>query len=1012
MKLYWLSIIAFGLFSSRFAYADDTEIYRNTKNRINPNVIFLIDTSGSMAYQSDGKQRIEIVKSAAVAAIDKLETSEPINVAIMRFDDRYGNYEGGYVIHHFTSTDTEQNKQAIKNAINSLGYSNIGGGTPLTESFYEAALYMRGERTYYGTPYFTDYRSVRNGGRGYQWQRNYGSVWASREYRNGQYYYKSPVTATCQKNHIVLFTDGAPSSDNSANGQIQSMLQNSGLSRPSGIFKYCGSQGNNSCAEELAYVLQNKDNFVDSQLNGSIDPNADEIDQKIYVHTVGGFSGIDQYGKDLLNNIAKFGHPINDEHVNEDGTSKHYYLASDEDAIVDALNKLFGGIANSAGNFAAPVVAVNSFNSLEHREELYYSVFQPAELPGWSGNVKRFKMNSDGQILDAKGNPAISLTTGLFRDSATSFWTQGDPDGAQVTEGGLASRLPANRKIYTQLKNSGDIITNQNRVTESNSLITKDMLDDFIPVNDTLTNSERTKALKWARGLDPDTNSPRASMADPLHGNPVMATYRKNSTAVEDVLFIGTNVGYIQAVDPSIPNPTELWAYIPKELLSNLPVYQQGSSRLNKAYGIDGPMTFYHSDLNNDRIIDSNEKAYIVAGMRRGGSHYYLLDISDKSSPSLVSQISSGDRGFEELGQTWSKMIQATVMWKGQPTKVFFFGGGYDVDEDEADVRQNHDKGNAIYMVKAETDSTGDAFDLLWKATGESAGSYGIRFSQMQSSFAGDLTLVDNTGNGIVDLLYAADIGGRIWRMDFNDANTGPGTFATGGIIADFNKDNKAENIRFFTQPDVIYADYGSFESVDPNNSSKTISKKEGRYQITIGSGFRADPLSKTVNDKIFILNDFDIDAAPAKYVKRTTASLADSSRYNNATYAQRRNGSYYELPGNGEKVLSSALTVNNVTYIPTFQPSSNTVNVGCEPDTGRANLIIISPDPGASDTKTKVSSNPLKQGGIVPKPLLTFPPSSPDKPSPPPKITIGTEVFSVSGGFNGFQQTYWRKAK
>ena len=92
MKLYWLTIIAFGLFSSRFVYADDTEIYRNTKNRINPNVVFLIDTSGSMAYEADNSSepenyedsRLEIVQKSAVNAISQLDPSLPINISIMR----------------------------------------------------------------------------------------------------------------------------------------------------------------------------------------------------------------------------------------------------------------------------------------------------------------------------------------------------------------------------------------------------------------------------------------------------------------------------------------------------------------------------------------------------------------------------------------------------------------------------------------------------------------------------------------------------------------------------------------------------------------------------------------------------------------------------------------------------------------------------------------------------------------------------------------------------------------
>lgn len=1033
MKLYWLSLIAFGLFSGRFVYADDTEIYRNTTNRINPNVIFLIDTSGSMAFKTTGDSkpgwnetsRIETVKKSAIDAIKKLSTSEPINIGIMRFDNRYTartDGHGGVVIQPFTATDTETNKNILIKKINDLSLSNIGGGTPVTESLEEAARYLRGDKASYGKYSSGSYSAIKsyfssyNGSLQYDSYTayNYGSSSGSLVQINGNQYYKSPVTATCQKNHIVLFTDGAPSADSESDSNVQTLVDNLTFPANSGLSDSCSfNKDSSSCAEELAYWLQKNDHFKDADLTGKSDPNAAEIDQPIYVHTVGGFSGINEFGKKLLNDIAKYGHPLTAEHLESDGkTSKHYYSASDETELTEALIEVFGGISNSAGNFAAPVVAVNAFNSLEHRDELYYSVFQPAEIPGWSGNIKRYRMNSKGEILDSNNIAAIDPATGFFKDSSKSFWTLGSADGSVVTKGGMANRLSADRKIYTRLSGYGDIVSTSNLVHESNSNITSTMLDDFLPTGYTVDNTARTNILKWARGIDPSTGDARKTMADPLHGNPVLITYRDSPTETSDVLYTGTNVGYIHALNPDATTPGELWAFIPKELLPNLAVYQQGTARFLKAYGIDGQLSIYHNDINADRIIDSSETAYLAAGMRRGGSSYYLLDISKKTAPKLVSQINSGDSGFEELGQTWSKMTSATVMWKGIKTPVFFFGGGYDTDEDNAKTRITHDKGNAIYMVKATTDSNGKAFDLLWKVTGRSTNSQGLSLSDMKSSFAGDLTLVDNDGNGTVDLIYAADVGGRIWRFDIDSSNTSANNFATGGIIADFNDGTESGNIRFYTQPDVVYTDYGLFESVDPNDPTNVIAKKEGRYQIAIGSGFRAGPLSTSVKDKIFVINDFNTTSVPTSgYSKKSVTDLANYKNFSSASYSQIRNGFYYELTRSGEKVLSTTLTVNNVIYIPTFRPSDSTVNIGCEPDTGQASLIKIEPLSSPQTTERKVTTTDLNQGGIVPKPILVFPPADPTTKKPSePVIAIGTEITPVSGDFNAFQQTYWKE--
>lgn len=324
MKLYWLTLIAYGLFTSQFVYADDTEIYRNTENRINPNVIFLIDTSGSMGFRpqdskkpgTDELSRLDIVRNSVTNAIKQLSTSEPINLAIMRFDDR-GWSHGGIVMEPFTPTNTEANKNLLINSVNSLISpttvttanlkSNIGGGTPLTESLWEATRYMLGKAPKFGTYKAKTYNQIEmywssssNYGHRYNEKYGYGSNINSLNKEGNSYVYKLPVEATCQKNHIVLFSDGAPNSDDEADSLIRDEIESLSFPSGSGLRKDCSSGSSSSCSEELAYWLQNTDHFTDSELTGKSDPNASEVVQSVYVHTVGGFSGINEFGKNCL----------------------------------------------------------------------------------------------------------------------------------------------------------------------------------------------------------------------------------------------------------------------------------------------------------------------------------------------------------------------------------------------------------------------------------------------------------------------------------------------------------------------------------------------------------------------------------------------------------------------------------------------------------------------------------------------------------------------------------------
>src|SRR5690606_6211595 len=481
MKLYWLTLIAYGLFTSQFVYAaddadetrynlGDTEIYLGgIRERINPNVVFVFDTSGSMIADTDDNvpdatnlpSRLDITKAAARQAIQNLYTSgNGVNISIMRFTDRKGSggttAQGGYLLTPALDISKQDNLNTVLNAINSL---HGAGGTPMVESVYEAGLYLRGEKPKFGklatgksyeraTAIYEPYEDCDWWGRNCKTKYSYKHVYDTVSGRLPNSHadsldgdsYKSPITHTCQSNHIVLFTDGLPSSDGDANSDIRNLIKNmKGL--PKGLNKDCdGNEG--GCAEELADWLQHG-----STKGGS-------AKYEITVARVGGFSGGDTANK-MLGKMALHG-------------AGSFQVADNEGKRASALSVICGSISDRAGNFAAPAVAVSSFNSLEHRDELYYSVFQPAKSPGWSGNIKRYRMNSSGEILDVNGNSAVNPDTGFFKDNAKSFWST-EVDGPVVTKGGIASRLGGERKVYTNVvPNNKTIIQSGNRIHEDN----------------------------------------------------------------------------------------------------------------------------------------------------------------------------------------------------------------------------------------------------------------------------------------------------------------------------------------------------------------------------------------------------------------------------------------------------------------------------------------------------------------------------------------------------------------
>ncbi|MDO6805395.1 hypothetical protein Q4595_23275, partial [Wenyingzhuangia sp. 1_MG-2023] len=95
--------------------------------------------------------------------------------------------------------------------------------------------------------------------------------------------------------------------------------------------------------------------------------------------------------------------------------------------------------------------------------------------------------------------------------------------------------------------------------------------------------------------------------------------------------------------------------------------------------------------------------------------------------------------------------------------------------------------------------------------------------------------------------------------------------------------------------------------------------------------------------DRIYIINDFDVDAAPETYTALTQDDLVDYDDIATADTDDLKNGVYLDLSGSGEKVLSNAISLNYYSYINSYQPTDEAYRSGCEPDTGQSTLYVLS---------------------------------------------------------------------
>ncbi|MFZ9093070.1 MAG: pilus assembly protein PilY, partial [Planctomycetaceae bacterium] len=222
-----------------------------------------------------------------------------------------------------------------------------------------------------------------------------------------------------------------------------------------------------------------------------------------------------------------------------------YFQADDEQALIEALSRILGD-ANERGNsFAAPLVAVNSFNRTQHLNELYMTVFQASTKTHWPGNVKKYAL-SNGEIVDANGEPAVDPNTGFFSTRSRSVWTVGDADGAEIRLGGAANLLPdpALRRLFTNNGFDDNLTGASNALTPGNSGAFTHQ--DF-GMTGSVEEPSVEQMIRWTRGEDirdedqnPETTV-RFVMGDPLHSRPAAVVYGGESQAADVVIFSATN---------------------------------------------------------------------------------------------------------------------------------------------------------------------------------------------------------------------------------------------------------------------------------------------------------------------------------------------------------------------------------------------------------------------------------------------------------------------------------------
>ncbi|MBF7074743.1 pilus assembly protein PilY [Glaciecola sp. MH2013] len=770
------------------------------------------------------------------------------------------------------------------------------GYTPIVDTLYEAANYFGGNEVLYGLKRGLDdvnwrvrastrvsHRASYIGANAVRPEGcdadNLSDPDCIQEYiPDGAEYISPVVDLQCQvNNHIVLLSDGIANNNHSVD-EIQAMLGTS-----------CSGSGGEKCGVDLVTNISDSDDSV--------------IDARVVTHTIG--FAANSTANSFLNQLAL-------------QSGGGFYQADNSEDLVQAFQTILRSVKDVNATFVSPGVAVNQLNRLTHRDELYFALFKPSEGALWPGNLKKYKISGD-TVLDRNNMNAVDGSTGFFSENSQSYWST-TTDGNDVREGGAASRLDLVRRVYF-FDGEGSVITAANELNENNTNI----LDVDLNLDSTSDPAgTRELILKWARGVDVrdddgdgSTEDVRLQMGDPIHSQPVIVNY----SATDSAVFVATNHGFLHSIDAETGE--ENFAIMPKSLMGNLNEFYRNASSFNHIYGIDGDMVYREYE----------GKKYIYIGMRRGGTNYYVVDVTSKLDPKIVFTIEGGQGDYFNLGQTWSRPTITKVKIGDVIKNVMIIGAGYDDDQDDKAERSADTVGNSVYIIDA------DNGDLLWSASNSNTAD--LNLPDMQYSIPARIAVIDRDNDSLADHMYVADTGGQIFRLDIYNGEP-VNKLVSGGLLAQTGGDEPENNRRFYYAPDV----------------SEISTVNEHYYAVAIGSGFRAGPLNTTINDNFYMIKDdgvFVRDSANKFTLPSTPLQLSDlydatehlltsdneEERAIQNTLFSSKSGWMIRLTSGGEKVLASPLILDYQIFFTTYLPSSASTSA-CAPPTGNSRAYLV----------------------------------------------------------------------
>jgi type IV pilus assembly protein PilY1 len=774
-----------------------------------------------------------------------------------------------------------------------------------------------------------------------------------------------PIGYTCQKNFLIVITDGEPTKDDFDQSPAATAVGFSNFGNLIGDFNPDGEIEVVGNADESALYMDDIAKFM-HETDVRPDMTGEQV---IDVYTIGFTTN--GPANALLQKTAQQGN----------GT---FFTSNNAEELTTAIVATITDIIEKTQSFTAATVPSTRTAA---GGDFYTSFFLPTgKTSFWQGHLRAFGIDAIGNIYDQTGacplqDPtAGECNSGPFLPGVQPFWDAGE----QVP-------LPGVRNLYTT-RLTGAIT---NRVPFDSTITAADLtLSTFTappsPAPNPIypgSNANNATGLaneivsyvrgcEWATGVaganvSADVTCVPSSwrLGDIFHSAPVVVgvprsaqgdpSYSAFATTYNTrrrVIYAGANDGFLHAFDAGTWNAAatppghnrgtgaELFGFMPWQARQNIKNLRIDNPADRHHYVDGSPQAadvwIYPTPTSATKAVNGSEwRTYVVTGMRDGGKSFFALDVTDPTAAGFPTHVwdfpSEADPNttanaasiLPYLGEGWSQPVITRVRvkigannnsGKGFERWVMIIGGGYSASGDPNDIANYSASaiaGRSIVMVDIKTGK------VLAMKRFTTTGPLTDPQRQMLYAIPSTPSVLDLDYDGFADEILIGDLGGQLWKWVVNPI--GEDRVNDGSAVGDYTQPNWLFK-KFFQAPVTNIAGVDHYKSIFYPPAAAFQSKQ---LWYSFGTGERnaiqyvGDPASDE-NNRVYAIRDADpLEKAIIPNPTLLEANLTDISA-SQACSSILTPGYYFTL-ADGEKIVTNTEIFAGLVLVGSFTPAN-----------------------------------------------------------------------------------------